>query len=168
MEGSFEMEHLGQPDFQSSWMTRRGQCSTRQRLEKRPRCERSLRTSHAACVTEPSLAWACWLNFEFTFQASKRPRVRPWLGSSQQPVWALAASVGNWVPGISDGPGGPQVQRWDVLHFPTPGSVRRLGLHSKRWCPGVGRQEGGFPQACDGGLSLWGACGFACGWRGSR
>ena len=50
----------------------------------------------------------------------------------------------------------------------------RSGAKAEAWAPfyemvpGGGGQEEGFPQACDGGLSLWGACGFACGWRGSR
>ena len=175
MEGGFEMEHLGQLDFQSSW-TRRGQRATRQRLEKRPLL-RGLPTRHMPLVWQnrPLHEPADWtLNLH-----SRQAR-----GPGSDPGLAPASSrFGHWLrvwetgcrgisdPGLGIPRGGAGMRSGRVRatnHFPTPGSVRRPGLHSKGWCPGVGGQEGGFPQACDGGLSLWAACGFACGWRGSR
>lgn len=58
-----------------------------------------------------------------------------------------------YVPGMGEGIGTTSTLK---------GQQWRCGLHSKRW-PRVGEQGGGDPQAWDGRVSLWGACGFACG-----
>lgn len=53
-------------------------------------------------------------------------------------------------------PGDPKGWRWDVLHFPAAGPRRRPGLHSTRWCQGVGDKKKASPRPAMGG-SVYGA-----------